>query len=198
MPSPQDMLKALNGRRFTARHVMKAAPVTTHTLTNITAKTDLRLFSESAGQGRPRAFCLIDVYVITLFDALSTLIGSAKNAAAMINELVVMEWLVSPEFRDDDKIGLDELVSKHAPQVCEDIFHAAEGYTARDLRDPFFIVADYSDFRMGDHRRGVIMSPERLSEIDFKRIDMRGAVVINMTKRLVAVDEVLFKEVSPK
>ena len=65
-------LKQLNEQRFLADTVCEVARIDGDTLTNYTRKTDLRLCSESR-QGRPRQFCLVDVYQLVLMAELTNI-----------------------------------------------------------------------------------------------------------------------------
>ncbi len=170
--TPQETLKKLNGQRFLADAVMAAARIDGDTLTNYTRKTELSLCSESL-QGRPRHFCLVDVYQLALMAQIASVTRAPKIIAHGLNDLLFIEMVIlsQPEERPQIK-----------GRVCADIFAAPKPYWHRDLKRPIFA----SSFGRGasidwDHSFPEFDDPMYATQL-----------VMNMTYVLHNVDGALF------
>ena len=98
MSTEYKILEQLNGRHFSGSAVAYASgsgqPAD---LINLINKTSLRLFSESPGRGKPRQFCLIDCYVLSL----------AKRLVDLTNQYSIIDRVNQMNFEDHDSLLLD-------------------------------------------------------------------------------------------
>lgn len=187
---PFDRLSVLDGRRFSAAHVKKAAKIDQHALTNLISKSGLDLCSESTGQGRPRKFALVDVYQLVLMTRLVGLTGRVTWSADWLNEIMWQDqipqlsemnrrpsmkgrrWMyISSEFSDNE-------IKKIKILRCENIKNCREIYSHRDITDPIYIFSDSfgNELNFGN---------------PFKDGFFPGGIVVNVTLELTGADKYL-------
>lgn len=158
-------LEVVEGYRFPAAAVLSAAGITGDTLTNYLTKTPLELFSRTAGQGRARQFCLIDVYQIALLATFAHLTSKVQVIARYLNDL---PWQDAPFNSDESKLRRD---------FCENVSTAAKVYHHRGEHDPMFV---YSDSLLLELHAG-------LNPFVHDRL-FRAGIVINATTIFSGVD----------
>ena len=182
-----ETLMLLDGCRFPAAAVMRAAGIDQNTLTNYLSKSSLELCSESPGQGRARHYCLVDVYQIALLSKLSRLSGSVAWSAGALNMLLFLEA--------DLKLFAKELIAKatsrrdheHAAyrrEVCDRLAAAPEAYSWRDATEPYFLYARLENINLNLPSVKCL----RRSDFGFMGMSFLGGIVWNMTWSLLEVD----------
>jgi hypothetical protein len=91
VPDVNTTVAKLSGTAFTAAQIVDALQITPDILTNILTKVRPVLCTDSEGQGRARAFCLADVYIVAILDALTKLTGKAAWAAGSLARLAFVD-----------------------------------------------------------------------------------------------------------
>ncbi|OYD80117.1 hypothetical protein [Azospirillum brasilense] len=176
----REPLDLLDGRRFSAAELMTAAQVDTHQLTNILNKTDLELCSVSAGQGRARQFCLIDVYQIALFRALMRLTENARWAAHGLNGVLFHDRFAGASHLEELSAEADR---GWCARCCESIKTAPALYWQRTEESPHFIYSDSLLLGLSSGQ-GPLADPLFMS-----------GVVVNATRVLRGVDVALLEAI---
>lgn len=189
-------MKDLARWRFPTAAVLRAASLSPMGLGNVTSKSPLILCSESAGQGRSRQFCLVDVYQLALLTRLSLLTGRWSWSAEACNRLLLPDLYAhnpAPEYWP--KIAQSPECATARAKLCEDpAANLPALYTDRG-EQPWFVFAD--------ERRLTGSIPE----LNFARADdgdrvlteiLGGCAIINVTYFLDAVDLELARQMGLK
>lgn len=189
-------LRDLGRWRFPTAAVLRAARLSPMALGNITSKSPLILCSESAGQGRSRQFCLVDVYQLALLVRLTLLTGRWSWSAEACNRLLLPDLYAhnpAPEYWP--KIAQSPECATARAKLCEDpAANLPALYTDRG-EQPWFVFAD--------ERRLTGSIPE----LNFARADdgdwvlteiLGGCVIFNVTYFLDAVDLELARQMGLK
>ncbi|MCH8097872.1 MAG: hypothetical protein IID53_12420 [Proteobacteria bacterium] len=186
-------LKQLNEQRFLAAAVCKVAGIDGNTLTNFTRKTSLMLCSESR-QGRPREFCLVDVYQLILMAELTRINRSPKDNALALNNALFAEavWsianLAEMKRTKDGYFIRDKDPAEMARRFCADIFTTPEPYWYRDMTRPIFASQNAHGVAINWH--------DALPNFD-TALNHSG-LVINVTLRLKYADSDLIEAITPQ
>lgn len=197
-----DRVVRLSGRRYSAADVLATAPASQDRLTNLHQKTDLRLCSESGGQGRARQYCLIDVYQIHLFTTLVRLTGDAKFSAEALNLLMFEEM----EMKVLGAGGGGAWAAKHADfknSLCDDIKRAPPLYWKRETFRPVFLYVDVDSRHYGPMALTIVDTSDRQLGSEFLHgfeglQSISAASIINVTKRLDGIDDILETRLSER
>lgn len=186
-------LKQLNGQRFLAAAVCDAALIDGDTLTNYTRKTDLMLCSKSR-QGRPREFCLVDVYQIVLLAEMTRINRSPKvNALALNNALfsktvwVIADLTKIERMEDGYFIPYKGDPAEIASRFCADILTTPEPYWYRGTKRQIFA---------SQYMYGVAINWHD-GPPNFDGVFSYSGLVINVTQRLKKADWDLSNAITP-
>ena len=187
-------LKQLNEQRFLADTVCKVARIDGDTLTNYTRKTDLRLCSESR-QGRPRQFCLVDVYQLVLMAELTNINRSPKVNAFALNNALFSEavWSIADlakmeRTEDGYFIPYKGDPAEIAPRFCADILTTPEPYWHRDTKRQIFASQNAYGAAINWHE----------APPNFDTVLNHSGLVINVTLRLKWADTDLINAITPQ
>lgn len=202
-------LKSLNGRRFSARALMHATRINQNTLTNYHTKygLDEALCSESAGQGRRRAYCYVDVLSTGLVPPLARLSGSVSWAVQAVGDLLFaeheMEAVVAASTRRGGANWKDVLADTSVDSelaamrqyykqvVCKNIEAAPLLYRCRNDRRPVLLYASLLDMR---HAGAINWA--QWGDPDFIDPTFPGGIVWNATLHLISLDHRLLEFVN--
>ncbi|MBB3930053.1 hypothetical protein GGR25_001092 [Kaistia hirudinis] len=158
-------LALIDGKKWSAAEVQRAALVKADTLTNYLSKNRLRLASVSDGPGRPRQFCTVDVYQLALMNRLVELTRRPEWAARTV-EIMLFEDVIHRAHHeiigsdaDDalfrtmsaaskingDLVNLDEhskakgTLEAACVAFCTSLSKCPPMYTHRDIENPFVV-----------------------------------------------------------
>ncbi|MEM7223450.1 MAG: hypothetical protein AAF495_10750 [Pseudomonadota bacterium] len=185
MPKSKPALwQVLARQRFRHADLAKSAVTTGGQLNNITNKSQLLLVSESAGQGRARAYCLIDAYQVSIYATLSRLTGNAQWSARLCNQMLFANW-VNQQAGDAAPLLLSPPQDLR-DKLCSDLKHAPAWYTERDKKHPVCIFAD--DTQVGGSNPPL---PRPLAMVDLHGQALLGGVIVNLTANFQRVDTLL-------
>lgn len=181
-----EIFTELNGHRFTAREVKEAARISSHQLTNILAKSSLQLCSRSPGQGRARAFCLIDIYQIALLAELSAIANNVSWPADQLNHNLFLsarnEAAAAMLYLEiDEETALDAF--------CNNARNAHPAYAYRSPENPYYLIAGRGSFLY--HLADTDICPpglrfSRKADHDFDYLT--SGIFINVTSFLTDID----------
>lgn len=191
--SPEERLEFLDGRRFPARAVMHAAMVNQNAITNYHQKygLDSALCSETAGQGRARQYCLVDVYQVALIQALTELTGNVKWAVMSLEGLLFEDHEArAVEAAETQEIDGEAEERFYKQLVCKSIDAAPLPYKWRDVRRPVLLYATPPDIHF--------FNPIRYAKWGDDSMDytFQGGIVWNATMHLIGVDNLLLEFVN--
>jgi hypothetical protein len=175
------IVRQLALQTFSAKDVCTGANIAPDVLTNILSKRRPILFSSSAGQGRARRYCLLDVYQISLIDAFTKLTSKAQWSADAVG-LIPFEEIA-------DYQNLDRLRAELRADICKahDLY-----WTPRVRSESWLISADDYDVNAGlVHQLAIIRADKPIRDAMF----IRRGYFINATKILQDADERLMKAV---
>jgi hypothetical protein len=161
----------VSGRKWTAAEIQSVAHINGDTLTNYLSKNNLRLASSSDGPGKPRAFCTVDAYQLSL---MQTLTGLTKRAgwAARIVEIMLFEHAINQAYREVLWVGSDSIantlpaaakvggnfadldtnkksariIKSAAQSFCKSLENCPKIYTYRNTDVPYVVYFDHDLF----------------------------------------------------
>lgn len=118
-------LKRLNGRRFDQADLTKLG-FSSDTVINYERKYGLLLCSPPPGRGRPRKFCLLDVYLLEIVAEILAMTGSLSYAVQGANQLLLddFEGGIAREPHDDDFECMKSVFE-------EDVYQAPDHFSER-------------------------------------------------------------------
>ena len=184
LDSKPPLWRILSRNRFRHADLATSAVTTGGQLNNIVNKSQLILASDSAGQGRARAYCLIDAYQVSIYATLSRLTGNAQWSARLCNQMLFSNWIKSQGL-EGNSLFLSP-PGEIRQGLCRDLTNAPYYYTHRDEEYPFCIFAD--EEQVGG---SIPPLPQPLVAIDFHKRDLLGGIIINLTANLQRVDFLL-------
>lgn len=118
-------LLRLNERSFDQDDLSQIG-LSNDTVINYERKSGLRLCSVPPGRGRPRKFCLIDVYLLRLTSEIIIMTGSAVAAVKAVDELLMRKFREGLE----GSVNIDN-EKKYRSEIAADIFNAPEVFHYR-------------------------------------------------------------------
>lgn len=174
---------ALQGVRFPAGAVRDATGLDAMAMTNLLSKTSLILCSETAGQGRARQFCLIDVYQLALLRKLTVLSGRVAWSVDGLNRFLFSEVYGQLPF-PDAKISEFPEVQDLKTEFCGDIKTLPDEYMYRGDNPWFFhfTESDLSGFCV------LPLCPAQFRDERIATAVLCSGVLINITYTLEQVD----------
>lgn len=180
----------LAGRRFTARETADAAGISGDVLTNYLVKARVALSSASPGRGRPREYCLADVYQIALLTDLVRLTRdvewSARALEAFSFEGEFFVHSAGQDLSDTPWAHWREQKPRHRPDLCAHIGEAHPLFWSRPVSQNWFVLAELDNV-VAQHPRLSIIQAGAASFLNFQRLGF----FLNVTKRLSQVDTAL-------
>jgi hypothetical protein len=133
--------------RFSARQVTKATQITGDMLTNMITKVKPILCSDSAGQGRARQYCLIDIYHIALLASVTRLTGKAMWSARSLDYLTLIPY---PAVAQTLPVQPGPDLDARRKALCADISLSHPLFWTRDLETkPWFLFAEHAHVSSG-------------------------------------------------
>ena len=198
--SPDTRFEALNGLTFAASELTRAIGITSDDLTNYLSKNRIQLASQSAGPGRARAFCLVDVYQIALLRRLSDMTKRPEWSARALEQLFFSIPLGGASDEPCYHVGLPaaahdnsamERVRLYRNSCCQSAKNSLRFYSDRDADQPWFLLVSPDDVKKKDP----IIDLVQLNGPSGK-FSMWSGLFINTTLMLTAIDSNLYKILS--
>ena len=176
---PDHIVRFLDGKTFTVSDACAAARIPPASLTNLLHKASLEMVSPAPGRGRPRSFCLGDVYILGVMTHLVRWMSDYRRSAAAVGNLafgalrVLLEDGGLPYSSDDEmRKGLQRSV-----------FNGPPWFYRRDFSSPYYMLL------FGDQPPVFVDGTAEASEMI--RFAWDGLLAINLTSAFAEVDQVL-------
>ena len=191
---------ALATRTYSAHQVTEAIGISADMLTNYLTKTKISLCSQPPGQGRPRAFCYVDVLQLKLLASFVDLTGKAEWSARALEYRLFQEVTLEdyrsltldvdegPAFQKYKTGRTKEERVTHINhlrgQFCADVTKAPAIYWARSTWRHWFLFANRFDIESGQFK----IREVRSDDVDAIGPIMFSGYFLNATQTLDFVD----------
>lgn len=168
-PGFDGITKFLNGRRFSADQICRAAGINRTSIGNITNKSGLKLASEPQMGRLGRQYCLIDGYLISIFSEIVSYGFGYEKAKEFVEHLYNYDFDPDSGYPPADRDRY----------ICGDIRLAPELFVYRGTGWPVYMVI--SDLGLNYGRTDEIISIILHLQDDFR---VNSYITLNITKIL--------------
>ncbi|MEM7695299.1 MAG: hypothetical protein AAF318_12675 [Pseudomonadota bacterium] len=186
--------EALNGERFSAAQVCFVTDVPPKSLTNWIGLNNMFLVSDAPGRGKPRKFCLVDIYIVGLVAKITELTANPVEAIK-IARMRTLDPVFRLELDDIESATKEEYVAaqqKIFPRLCDDVRIGEPWMYEREGQAPSFLLLLPSEDEKGRFFTSLVVSNQDWNELLPK---LGSGVVINLTRMCEEIDERLHNEV---